>query len=300
MNDTYPEIHLATVTDKSFFQGTLVMIHSFLMRNKWFQGKILIIEDDLDDHMKAMLSLYPGIDFHTVSPDLHNRLQIFTKVLPHYSSKVRKFYMLDVFKLEGLDQLLFLDSDILCTGDLKTLFELRKKGLVAARDKSAHLGEMREEHTFLSFTKMQQKANKSYLDCFNSGMLLINYDKLDKNIFQDLLGMISPMKYATVQTGHADQYLLNIYFKDKTHLVSARWNFLLHCEEAILQSENIRPVDAELLHYVKSQKPWKKGIETDTIQYKKWHKAHEIMLTWLQSHSTDLHNEYMERYPSEV
>ena len=71
MNDTYPEIHLATVTDKSFFQGTLVMIHSFLMRNKWFQGKILIIEDDLDDHMKAMLSLYPGIDFHTVSLDLH-------------------------------------------------------------------------------------------------------------------------------------------------------------------------------------------------------------------------------------
>ncbi len=71
MKNSHSEIQLATITDKSFFQGTLVMIHSFLVHNGWFQGKILIIEDDLNDYMKSVLSLFPKIDFPTVSQDLH-------------------------------------------------------------------------------------------------------------------------------------------------------------------------------------------------------------------------------------
>ena len=39
---------LATVTTEAFVPGTLVMLHSFLKVNPWFEGDLVIIHDGLE------------------------------------------------------------------------------------------------------------------------------------------------------------------------------------------------------------------------------------------------------------
>jgi len=296
MNYTNTNIQLATVTDKSFFQGTLVMLNSFLYHNQWFDGNILIIEDDLDDFMKEVLSLFPKVEFIEISERLKERLDLFEKVLPHYALAIRKFYILETFRLDTTDQLLYLDSDMLCLNNIKSLLSINNCGLVAAPDKSYYLGEQREEKTFVSYPMTEQLEGETYLDCFNSGMLLVNYTKLKPNVYDDILSFLSPMKYAEVKTGHGDQYLLNRFFKSDYHKVSAAYNYMLHCEKAIYGSTGILPSEASLLHYVKSTKPWMSNSDETSFSYVQWSEAYIRTVGWIQSRSMELFGEMEDRY----
>lgn len=253
---------ITTVTDTNFLKGTLVLLHSFLLYNKWFSGDIVIIENDLTLLEKEQLNKFPNVKFHKVHSTLLERINILEHFLPKLKKVVKRFYSLEAFNLTNYDKVLFLDSDILCTDSTEQLFAINNTPLLAAPDRLFYQNIKRDLSTYLPITKNKQKVETESYDGFNSGVMLINNQLLQKNTFLLLIKMVNPVFFSSVQSGHTDQYLLNNFFKDKFSFIDCKYNFLLNSIEHIQKNNFSTLENAVFIHYIQVHKPWK--INEDT------------------------------------
>jgi len=284
---------LVTVIDKRYFLGGLVMIYSFVKNNPWFKGDIIIIADDLPKYMKEALSLFPNVRWTGIDSELKDRLTLFNRVSPEYTSSPQKFNKLMAFGFTEYEKLLFLDADVLCCGDLSDLFSMRIAGLHACPDRSYYLNKKRERYTFLACNQEEQKAGLEYIECFNSGVMLINFGHLTKNTLTDLFSMISPIKFSTVKTGHCDQYILNLFFNKRYFKISSIYNYLLHCQEEVFSKEGLTFNDAKIIHFVKNPKPWNKSPIEKGSSLEMWYSAYLECLNWMKTVSEVIYKKIM-------
>lgn len=247
---------MVTVCDSDFIIGTRVLFYSFLKHNPWFTGDLVIIQNKLGSNEKDQLSKFKNVRFEPVGNQLQSRINWLNLINKKYLNSGSRFFSLEAFRLDQYDKILFLDSDMLCTGCVKSLFEYGESSFLASPDRQYYRGLQRDMVSFLPCKKMKKKLSERCADIFNSGMMLVDHNELSQTTYQSLLKYVDPEFYSDIKTGHTDQYLLNHYFQQKVKLVSYKFNYLLVNRDEIDQKENTSIENALLLHFVGKYKPW--------------------------------------------
>ncbi|MFS9135260.1 glycosyltransferase [Streptococcus mitis] len=156
--------------------------------------------------------------------------------LPHINHMTFARYFIPDFVKE--DKVLYLDSDLVVTGDLTPLFEfdLGENYLAAARSCfGVGVG-------------------------FNAGVLLINNKKWkSENIRQQLIEL-TEREHENVNEG--DQSILNMLFKDQVSFLEDKYNFQIGFDygAAAFKHQFIFDIPLDplpvILHYISQDKPW--------------------------------------------
>ena len=157
--------------------------------------------------------------------------------LPHINHMTFARYFIPDFVTE--DKVLYLDSDLIVTGDLTDLFEL-------------DLGE-----NYLGAARSCFGAGVG----FNAGVLLINNKKWrSENIRQKLIEL-TEKEHENVKEG--DQSILNMLFKDQYSLLEDKYNFQIGFDAGAAEKNHafifeipLTPLP-KILHYISPDKPWK-------------------------------------------
>ena len=157
------------------------------------------------------------------------------KTGPHlnYASYFRFF----ATEVVDSDRVLYLDSDIIVTGDLNSLFKIDFKGhcIGAVDDVYAYEG---------------RKSG------FNSGVLLMDVAKWEEHSIVNRLLELAAEKNQAVHLG--DQSILNIYFEDNWLALDEEYNYMVGVDIYHLSQECERLDDnpPAIVHYASHDKPW--------------------------------------------
>jgi lipopolysaccharide biosynthesis glycosyltransferase len=255
---------LATVTSSGYIPATLVMIASFLEHNPWFHGDIAIIHDQLPAADRDLLSCFKNIKFLQVNETLMEKLETLNRDVPgcNIAHKYARFFSLEAFRLGGYEKVLFCDSDMLILDNLENLFTIPGDNptdrLLCCGDRCYHFNGTRDAGTFNPlFSREEIDASKdAFKSTFNSGFMMIDGFYLDGVHYKNMLELLSKEIWAKVQAPLTDQVVLNRYFRDKFHLLSGKYNFILIFANQILKKEELQPDDLKVIHFAGKLKPW--------------------------------------------
>jgi lipopolysaccharide biosynthesis glycosyltransferase len=243
---------VVTVTTDSFVVGTLVTLDSFLKNNSWFAGEVVIVCNELSEQNRELLKLiYDKITFLKASNELLRRIAGITETFPDFTPKQARYYSLETFRLRDYKRVLFLDSDLLFRGSIRDLFELENEFIACGdgafyNNRGRRWGSGIEDETEIHVLR----------DTFNSGLFLVDDSLLTDEIYNGLLELVDPRIYKTPNMRLTDQVILNLYFANRQHLASGKYNYLLTHRNAIFEREKINLQDAIVLHFNGQQKPW--------------------------------------------
>ena len=253
---------LVTVICEKFFPGTVVMLHSFLKHNPWFEGEIVILHDSLPENYQRFFTVFPGVRFVQISEVLKNRINQLCTGVPHLDleTKKQRFFSLEVLRLSGYEKLLFCDSDLLFLDCIKELFDMSENPnepiVRAAGDLYFHTKQFVSTVTFLP-EKQQNNSHVRLIEkTFNSGFMLFDGELLTQNNYLKSLELLSVARWQKIQAPRTDQIVFNLCFSESFRLLSTRYNYLILHEKAILNVEKIEPEQIKVLHFNGKPKPW--------------------------------------------
>jgi lipopolysaccharide biosynthesis glycosyltransferase len=254
MNSKNPKICVATATTENFVQWTMVMIHSFLKTNLWFNGDIIVFHRDLPDEMQSDLKLFKNVKLVRLSAVLLQQLDSLCAELPSFTKIIARFYSFEAFNLKDYDKVLFLDSDMIFLKSIEEIFHFEKK-LYACVESCWYAGQGRKISTY---EKIISNVNDPDFisNPVNSGFILIDKELLTTNHFERLIEMTVPELWKSKNTFHADQLVINVYFKDMITLLDARYNFRPKDAKAVKEIEKVEFKDVKVIHYFRWFKPW--------------------------------------------
>lgn len=246
---------LLTITDDGFIDGTEMLVFSFLRHNPWFAGRILVLAGGpLGDASKARLRALADIEFILPGADLDARVSALTQAIPALKRAGPRFASLEAFGLVEFERVVYIDSDAFVTGDLSPLF-LDPRPLLASPDGSRYdelLGDLdgaREAN--------RQRYGVALSACFNSGVLSIGGDCLQRSVRDQLVASIDPAFWRGVETvGWTDQLILNRHFAGRAALLDGRWNYMPILEAKIRRAHRLHCFDARIVHMAGRCKPW--------------------------------------------
>ena len=157
--------------------------------------------------------------------------------LPHINHMTFARYFIPDFATE--DKVLYLDSDLIVTGDLTDLFEL-------------DLGE-----NYLAAARSCFGAGVG----FNAGVLLINNKKWKLDNIRQQLVELTEKEHENV--GEGDQSILNILFQNSCYQLEDTYNFQIGFDAGAAEKNHafifeipLTPLP-KILHYISPDKPWK-------------------------------------------
>ena len=169
-------------------------------------------------------------------------------------------YRLFIPELLTVENVLYLDSDIICELDIQEIFAQDMK-------KSVIAGVMEPGLCF--DPKRVKRMNKYGIDnlkYINSGVLLLNLTQLRSRFpcfTSDILGLIARHTFS-----YPDQDAINLYFQkdyENIKLLPERYNFLLSIDDrAYLEHEQYQ---GKILHYTDS-KPWNMSFPANIYYWK--------------------------------
>jgi lipopolysaccharide biosynthesis glycosyltransferase len=221
------------VVSDSFMEYFRVFFYSLRKHNPWFDSDLVIIHSPKyaplsNEHQNEIHTLYPKVTF--VVGDEERYLK-FSPDRRLYAALLK----IEAFNLRGYDTVIFLDTDMLCLGDLKYLWN------IDAPFAAAPAGKDRE-----SKDKLRNRYRLG--QGFNSGVMVINKKYLGGKTYEKIL---------TAKAGpHADQEILNPFFRWKwIYCLDHRYNY-----NAIFFWEG-NETDVKILHYA-GEKPLEKPNES--------------------------------------
>jgi hypothetical protein len=246
---------LLTITDDGFIDGTEMLVFSFLRHNPWFEGRILVLAGGpLGEASKARLRALANIEFIAPGADLDARVASLTQAIPALKRAGPRFASLEAFGLVDFERVVYIDSDAFVTGDLSPLF-FDHRPLLASPDGSRYdelLGDLdgaREAN--------RQRYGVALSACFNSGVLSIGGDCLQRHVRDALVASIDPDFWRGVETvGWTDQLILNRHFAGRATLLDGRWNYMPILEAKIRRAHRLHCFDARIVHMAGRCKPW--------------------------------------------
>lgn len=246
---------LLTITDDGFIDGTEMLVFSFLRHNPWFAGRILVLAGGaLSDASKARLLALAPVEFIAPGMDLEARVASLTQAIPALERAGPRFASLEAFGLVEFERVVYIDSDAFVTGDLSPLF-LDPRPLLASPDGSRYdelLGDLdgaREAN--------RQRYGVALSGCFNSGVLSIGGECLQRAVRDALVARIDPAFWGGVETvGWTDQLILNRHFAGRAALLDGRWNYMPILEAKIRRAHRLHCFDARIVHMAGRCKPW--------------------------------------------
>ena len=202
--------------------------------------KIYVLNKDIPQEWFSRLRMYIQemggdlIDCKLIGPQFQMN---WSNKLPHINHMTFARYFIPDFVTE--DRVLYLDSDLVVTGDLTDLFEL-------------DLGE-----NYLAATRSCFSAGVG----FNAGVLLINNKKWKSNNMRQQLVDLTEKEHENV--GEGDQSILNILFQNSCYQLEDTYNFQIGFDAGAAEKNHafvfeipLTPIP-KILHYISPDKPWK-------------------------------------------
>lgn len=151
---------------------------------------------------------------------------------------------------EEVEKILYLDADMICTGDIAELYDLEFDGKIwiACED-----GGIQEN----DLIRLDLPLDYKYI---NSGMLLIDIKKIRENYPEkDMVKMIRENREVLI---YPDQDFINKMFSKEIKIVDNKYNLI---------AKGIRYKDLKskplIIHYAGSTKPWNDDVSRFEIEY---------------------------------
>lgn len=248
-------IHIAFGIDANFTIGTGVLIYSILQHN----NNNMVFHIFTDSIYPEDISRFKELTYkannisiiiYYVNPNKFSTLPIF------FTWSQVMYYRFIISKLlyNITDNILYLDSDILCLNSFENLFHQNFSSNIA--------GVVSDHDSMLNYAQKAFNLNSNYY--FNSGFLIINLINWEKNNISDkaisLLLNKNNFKYY-------DQDVLNLLLANKTLLLEKKYNTIYHLADMNTPISN----DTIFLHYSGSVKPWQS-----------WGQYHFLTPLWLK------------------
>ena len=202
--------------------------------------KIYVLNKDIPREWFSRLRMYIQemggdlIDCKLIGPQFQMN---WSNKLPHINHMTFARYFIPDFVAE--DKVLYLDSDLVVTGDLTPLFEL-------------DLGE-----NYLAAARSCFGAGVG----FNAGVLLINNKKWKLDNIRQQLVELTEKEHENV--GEGDQSILNILFQNSCYQLEDTYNFQIGFDAGAAEKNHafifeipLTPLP-KILHYISPDKPWK-------------------------------------------
>lgn len=275
---------LVTVSNEEYLQGTKVLFHSFLNHNPQFAGDFVVIHNRLPiDKQQEITELF-DVNFVQISGELIRSIDGLVQEKNELKNRHQRFWSLEAFKLNEYDNILFLDSDILCRSSLQHLFD-SSCGISACPDMSFYEGLSRDKTSFEK-VDIQLNPGQNIHKTFNAGVFGVCFSNLPETVYTELLGLLKASSFSGVQSGHTDQYVLNIYFENNVNWLEVGNNYVLKNTKLIEAKTGISPKEASVWHYIRHPKPWKlkriikirlkgKNIPSHWLE---WHRVYRLVL----------------------
>lgn len=231
------------------------MLSSFLRRNPWFDAPIVIIHDGPSTPLLGALARFPNVRFHHVGPELGARLTALAAAVPWVAPKIRRFYALEAFALTGIDRVVVVEGDLVCTGDAGPLFRARAP-LLCCPDQAYFWQQVRDRATYSPSWPSPQTAATAFDITFNTGVMSIAPAGLGPGTYAELLARVGPETVSPVETGHTVSVVLNQYFEKRWFPLPERFNYLTSRSTTPYIRPRAAIEDAVFVHFLGRPKPW--------------------------------------------
>lgn len=232
------------------------MLFSFLKYNPKFDGDIVVIHDGLPEQHQRRLSRLADIKF--VEPDARLRDAIDSLVAQESRLEgiYRRLFSLEVFRLSEYQRVVYMDSDIYCSGDVSELFNA-SEALLACPDGFTIGDRIRAKLCAPAPAEFSQRYGKTFASSFNAGVMSIgagilgdaSYESLLKSLDADRWKSLGPSKFT-------DQMILNVFFENRYTELHSKYNYVVFLEEYQKSLERVSLLDARLVHFAGVIKPW--------------------------------------------
>jgi len=159
----------------------------------------------------------------------------------------------------NLSKILYFDVDTIVNSDISKLFNQNISNFycAAVKDYGVYKTFPLMHPDFFSYIK--NLGLKNIDKYFNSGVLLLNLDKIRKENLDEKLFSIAKQNNRYFN----DQNVLNVVFNDKCLLISEEWNYQRsHC--ALPEDVSL---DCKIIHFCYKYKPWN---SSNMHHYDKW------------------------------
>lgn len=246
---------VCTVTNDTFMIGTELLIYSFFKHNPWFTGDFIVFNSkslsSISDENKKRLQKIHDVRFHTVDEKEYQKVIDNFKDKPGMHQRIwPSLYTFETFAMKDYDRVVFLDSDMLITGDMKEAFTYNHQLCVTPDCREIETAPMR----CIKKTKM-----------FNGGFLSLGKDFLQGDHKKGLIDLAEKMN--PNDATYFDQSIMNEYFKDfDVMFISSKFNTLKRAFADSYFNGDIK--DTRNIHYV-GEKPWNEKVDPNDKKYSK-------------------------------
>lgn len=243
---------LVTCSNPDKFYDIIVFCSDISKQNKYLLSCILkenfnIRFFDVKSYLGSYLGEYNLCGFKCWSVDMYYRLLI-PIIMREY------------------EKVLYLDSDVIVKNDVSFLFDkdFEDCEILASRDVFSLLADISSFSEMKDYILNTLKID-NYKDYFNSGVILFNISKIDKENYLERL----KVAFALEKTYYPDQDILNFIFKKRVKFIPLNWNMQYHIplyydkyfdkfNENEFDNYNKAFENPLIIHYTSPQKPWKK------------------------------------------
>lgn len=238
------------------YVGPLSVTISSLMHNasKNYKYRLIVLTDNLNNNNRQLLTsmVYDNytIEFNDVSKyfdGLKERLSL----RDYYTlSTYFRFLIPDLYK--EYNKAIYLDSDLVITGDISKLYNVTlTHNLVAAVTEDFVV------KTYETSLYVERVLNISRYNYFNAGILLMNLRLFrQENILSQFVSLSKIRRFIVAQ----DQDYLNVLCKDRVVYLDHGWNKCAEKDDAF-DDKNLKIIHCKLLY-----KPWHySGIHYEDI-----------------------------------
>lgn len=241
--------HVAFAVDENYMKPAGVMISSIIKNNPtgnfYFHIFTTSIKKDDVVRLKKLENNYCSLCIRFFDENIFTQLQTLEK-LP-----ISMYYRLIIpFALRTItDRVLYLDSDMLCLGDLYSLkdFDFNNDVIAVVHDECIPL------------EYIEELKLKKYIPYFNSGVMYYNIPRwLSEDVMIHFMRLINDRNY-----DFPDQDVLNIILQNKVKFLPKYYNNFFRNDKNVDNSVII-------LHYAGNPKPWD-SIDNAGILYKKYY-----------------------------
>ncbi|PRB57718.1 glycosyl transferase family 8 [Erwinia billingiae] len=232
------DIHILFTTDKRYLTYCGVCIFSIIDKNPALNITFHLFTDEYNDLFPAsFFTRYPNVSVvvYLLNNAVFDRLQVYD----FYPRSIYYRIVASNILHEQVSQLLYLDCDIVCDGNIAPLLaiDMADYTIAAVQDKGMNSDYL----TYLGLSK-----EKKY---FNSGVMLINTQAwVDHDVTAEFFVKIKDKKYT-----FPDQDCLNIILDNEVYFIEPEFNFIPKNK-----STNKAPV---FIHYAGQTKPWSVSID---------------------------------------
>ena len=240
-----------TICDDKYIEPCTTMLYSFLLNNRWFDGDIVVMYDNLKkENFEKIKKIDNNIKIVKLPVDKYKT--IFENTNGIVAKGLQKaFFKYEVFKKQNYDIIIWLDSDMIIKENIETVFLFDDYDFVWCEDKQ-HIGKKNYFNTgFFAFRNCDfVKDGSFYSDLFS---------------FTENLNRESFKNEVSYYGLYADQDVLNErvkhFFKKIKIEDCLKYNF----PQQIVEQNLIN--NSKTIHYCGGGKPWDGSFDNKTHEY---------------------------------